>query len=185
MASDELKGKKVLIIATDGFEDTELLFPKIVLEAKGAEVTITGKCLDPALLGKIKGKVGYLVKIDKEMAEINAEEFDALVIPGGAAPDRLRTMDEAVRITKEFCDAGKVVGAICHGPQLLIEADAVRGRTLSSWKAVTTDLRNAGAEWVDSECHIDGNFITARYPADMSAWSEALVDALAKVPVSS
>ena len=178
MATDELKGKKVLILSTDGFEDTELLFPRIVLTAMGAKVDVSGKVLDRTLKGAIKGKVGYVVDIDKKMKDVKVGEYDALIIPGGSAPDRLRTMDEAVRIAKEFAGAGKLIAAICHGPQLLIEADVVKGRKMTSWKAVTTDLVNAGAEWVDEEVVIDGNFITARFPPDLYAWTEAIVCAL-------
>ena len=178
MATDELKGKKVLIISTDGFEDTELLFPRIVLMARGAEVDITGKSLDRTLKGAIKGKVGYIVYLDEKMKDIEVKDYDALVIPGGQAPDRLRTMDAAVRIAKEFAEAGKIIAAVCHGPQLLIEADVVRGRKMTSWKAVKTDLINAGAEWVDEEVVVDGNFITSRFPPDLYAWTEAIVAAL-------
>ncbi len=174
MPKNELKGKRVLIIATDGFEDTELLFPKIVLEAKGAEVWVTGVCMDRVLKDAIKGKVGYIVDLDMPMHKVHVDDYDAIVIPGGSSPDRLRTNENAVKIVKEFVDSGKIVAAICHGAQLLIEADAVKGRKMTSWKAVKTDLINAGAEWVDEELVKDGNFITSRFPADMHVWSEAI-----------
>jgi protease I len=178
MATEELKGKKVLIIATDGFEDTELLFPRIVLMARGAVVDVTGKGLDRTLKKAIKGKVGYVVDLDEKMKGIKAKDYDALVIPGGQSPDRLRTMEEAVRIAKEFAKEGKIIAAVCHGPQLLIEADVVRGKRMTSWRAVKTDLINAGAEWVDEEVVVDGNFITSRFPPDLYAWTEAIVLAL-------
>lgn len=177
MTKGELKGKRILIIATDGFEDTELLFPKIVLEAKGAEVRVTG-----ISRGRIKdiitGKVGYEVDLDFPMSKVHVDDYDALIIPGGSSPDKLRTNDEAVEIVKGFVDSGKLIAAICHGPQLLIEADAVKGRKMTSWKAVRADLINAGAEWVDEELVRDGNFITSRFPPDLYVWSEAIVAAL-------
>ncbi len=178
MATKKLNGKRILIIATDGFEDTELLYPRIALAANGANVDITGKPMDRTLGNAIKGKVGYIVDLTRKMKDIDVADYDALVIPGGHSPDRLRTMDEAIRIAKDFADTGKLIAAICHGPQLLIEADAVSGRVMTSWKAVKTDLINAGAEWVDEDCVIDRNFITARFPQDLYAWSEAIIEAL-------
>ncbi|HEX9046017.1 MAG TPA: type 1 glutamine amidotransferase domain-containing protein, partial [Verrucomicrobiae bacterium] len=146
-----LAGKKVAILATDGFEQDELLSPMEALKDANADVTVIAPHDD-----KIKGwkytDWGKKVKVDLPLNEAHPEDFDALMLPGGVMnPDHLRREPEAVQFVKKFFDSGKPVGAICHGPQMLIEAGVVRGRKLTSFQSIKTDLENAGAEWVDQE----------------------------------
>jgi protease I len=162
---------RILIIATDGFEDSELLEPRKRLLAAGAEVTLASPALE-----QIKGEHGALIKPDRKLGDVTEEDFDALLIPGGVKnPDRLRTIDEAVDLVRDFADAGKPIGAICHGPWLLVEADVVEGVTVTSWPSVRTDLANAGADVVDDEAVVDGNFVTSRKPDDMPAFTDAFI----------
>jgi len=171
--------KRVLILAADGFEQSELMDPKAALEAAGFETVIASS--QP---GEIKGwkdkNWGESVPVDALIADMNASDFDALLLPGGQMnPDILRMDEAAVDLVEDFNDAGKPIAAICHGPWLLIEADVVDGRTVTSWPSVRTDLANAGANVVDQEVAIDGNLITSRKPDDIPAFSKALIDALA------
>lgn len=171
--------KRVLIMATNGFEQSELMEPKAALEAAGFETVVAS-----SQSGEIKGwkdkNWGESVKVDALIADMNANDFDALLLPGGQMnPDILRMDEAAVDLVEDFNDAGKPIAAICHGPWLLIEADVVDGRTVTSWPSVRTDLTNAGANVVDQEVAIDGNLITSRKPDDIPAFSKALIDALA------
>ena len=171
--------KRVLILATDGFEQSELIEPKKALEAAGIETVVASP--KP---GEIKGwqhtDWGQTVPVDATLDEVRAEEFDALMLPGGQMnPDKLRMEDRAVELVEDFCDAGKPIAAICHGPWLLVEADVVEGRTVTGWPSIRTDLENAGADVVDQEVAVDGNLITSRKPEDIPAFSKALIDALA------
>lgn len=170
--------KRVLILATDGFEQSELIEPRKALEEAGFETVLASP-----ESGEIKGwnhsDWGDSVVVDAALDEVSAEDFDALLLPGGQMnPDKLRMENRAVEIVEEFDAAGKTIAAICHGPWLLVEADVVDGRTLTSWPSIRTDLENAGADVVDQEVAIDDNFITSRKPDDIPAFNRALIDAL-------
>ena len=173
-----LQGKRVAILATNGFEQSELLEPKKNLEDAGAKVTVLS--LKP---GEIKGwdhtDWGKSVKVDGLVKDAKPDQFDALVLPGGQMnPDVLRTDSGAVTFVRTFVESGKPVAAICHGPWTLIGADVVRGKTMTSWPSVRTDLKNAGAHWVDEPVIVDGNLITSRKPDDIPAFSQAIAEAL-------
>jgi len=167
---------KILIIATDGFEQDELFKPRTSLLDKGAEVKLASICIEP-IQGAIHDKEqGQTITPDLTLGEVQASDYDALVIPGGVAnPDKLRTENEALRIVRDFVEADKPVAAICHGPWLLAEADVIEDRTLTSWPSIRTDLMNAGAIVVDEQVHVDGNLITSRKPDDIPAFTEALI----------
>lgn len=176
--------KRVLIIATDGFEQSELEKPKANLEAAGFE-TVVASLEDGEIKGWDKKDWGRPVKVDVTVEEVSEGDYDALMLPGGQMnPDILRMNETVVDLVEDFNDAGKPIAAICHGPWLLVEADIVDGRTVTSWPSVRTDLENAGANVVDKEVVIDGNFITSRNPDDIPAFSDALIKMLneAKVP---
>ncbi|HEU0133569.1 MAG TPA: type 1 glutamine amidotransferase domain-containing protein [Allosphingosinicella sp.] len=162
---------KVLMIATDGYEDSELLEPRRILRERGAQVTLAS--LEK---GEIEGDNGAKVEVDRLVADVNPDDFDLLVLPGGTKnPDKLRMDETVVATIRAFAGAGKPVAAICHGPWLLVEADLVRGRRVTSWPSIRTDLRNAGAEVVDEEAVTDGNLVTSRKPEDIPAFTEALI----------
>lgn len=169
---------KVMILATDGFEQSELIKPKAALEKAGIETTVVS-----LKAGEIKGwdkdDWGDSVKVDALVGDVSTDDFDALLLPGGQInPDKLRMDDGAVQIVKDFADAGKPIAAICHGPWLLVEADIVDGKTVTSWPSIRTDLMNAGADVVDREVVTDGNLITSRNPDDIPAFSKALIEKL-------
>ncbi|MGF7152905.1 type 1 glutamine amidotransferase domain-containing protein [Novosphingobium gossypii] len=169
---------RVLIIATDGFEQSELTGPRDALNQAGIETVVASP-----EAGEIKGwdktDWGESVKVDATLDQIDAAEFDALVLPGGQInPDKLRLDETAVGLVKTFAEAGKPVAAICHGPWLLVEADVVRNRIVTSWPSIRTDLRNAGAEVIDREVVVDGNLITSRKPDDIPAFSKAVIEAV-------
>jgi protease I len=174
----ELKSQKIAILATDGFEQAELVEPVNALRAAGAIVQIIAP-----QRGEIQGmnhhEKGDKTKVDLELSSAKAEDFDALVLPGGVAnPDTLRVNKEAIAFIKRFVTAGKPIAAICHGPWTLIEADAVRGKKLTSWPSLHTDLKNAGAQWVDQEVVIDGSLITSRKPDDLPAFNREFIKVL-------
>jgi protease I len=178
--SKQLEGKKIAMLATDGFEQAELMEPKKNLEKEGATVVVLS-----LKTGDIKGwnktDWGEKVRVDGLVAEAKPEEFDALVLPGGVInPDKLRMDQNAVSFVKKFALSGKPTAAICHGPWTLIEAGVVNGRTMTSWPSVSTDLKNAGAKWVDQEVVVDRNFISSRKPDDIAAFSKAIVEAVSK-----
>jgi protease I len=180
--SKPISGKKIAILATDGYEQVELTDPRKNLEKAGATVDVIS-----IKTGQIKGwdktDWGKSVKVDHLVTEVKPADYDALVLPGGQInPDILRTDKNAVAFIKQFVESGKPVAAICHGPWGLVEADVVKGKTVTSWPSVHTDLKNAGANWVDKEVVQDGNLITSRKPADIPAFSKALIDTLAKAP---
>ena len=179
-----LQGKRVAILATDGFEQVELTEPKKNLEAVGAKVTVLS-----LKAGEIKGwkhrEWGDKVKVDGLVKDAKPDEYDALVLPGGQMnPDVLRMDSSAVTFVRTFMHSGKPVAAICHGPWTLIEAGVVRGRTMTSWPSLYTDLKNAGAHWVDEPVIVDGNLITSRKPEDLAAFSQAIVEALTPTKVA-
>ena len=174
-----LKGKRVAILATDGSEQVELTEPKKALEQAGA----TTEVISPKS-GEIRGwkskDWGDSVKVDKTLTNANPSDYDALVLPGGVAnPDNLRMDEKAVRFVKDFAQSGKPVAAICHGPWTLVEAGVVKGHTLTSWPSLKTDLKNAGANWVDKDVVMDGNFITSRKPDDLHAFNKKVIEEIA------
>ena len=176
--------KRVLIIATDGFEQSELEKPKANLEAAGIE-TVVASLEDGEIKGWDQKDWGRPVKVDLTVDEVEAADYDALLLPGGQMnPDVLRMNDTVIDLIEDFNDADKPIAAICHAPWLLVEADIVDGRTVTGWPSVRTDLANAGGHVVDQEVAIDGNLITSRNPDDIPAFSQALIAALEeqKVP---
>ena len=169
-----LSDSKILFIATDGFEDSELLDPLNTLRERGADVVLAS-----LELKEIEGSNGAKVKPDRTIEDVDSKDFDALVLPGGTQnPDKLRMEEQVVYTVKKFVDAGKPVAAICHGPWLLVEADVIRGRTVTGWPSIRTDLKNAGANVVDEKAVTDGNIITSRNPDDVPAFTEALIAAI-------
>jgi protease I len=174
-----LSSKRVALLVEDDFEDRELAGPLEALRAAGIAVTIVG----PALGTKYRGKRGETtVTADMTAGAARIKDFDALVIPGGNAPDRMRMRHAMVDLAREAMEAGKTVAAICHGPQLLISANALRGRTLTCWPSIAVDVKNAGGLYVDKPVVEDGNLITSRKPDDVPAFSEAIIRALSRVP---
>jgi len=177
----DLSGKNVLIVAADGFEQSELFKPREALLDAGATVKLASIRADP-----IQGVVNDSEKAEKitpdmTLDEVDAGDYDMLVLPGGVGnPDKLRMQARAPEIVREFLDTGKPVAAICHAPWLLIEAGAVKGRRVTSWPSVRTDLRNAGADVVDQEVVVDGQLITSRKPDDIPAFNEAIAKALVR-----
>ena len=172
--------ERVMILATDGFEQSELVKPKEALEKAGYQAVVVSP-KGGTIKGWSGGDWGDEVAVDMTLDDASADSFVALVLPGGQInPDKLRMQDKAVRLVREFHDAGRPVAAICHGPWLLVEADIVRGRTVTGWPSIRTDLENAGAKVVDQEVAIDGNLITSRKPDDIPAFCQALIGALEK-----
>ncbi len=168
-------GKHVAMVLAANFEDIEATGPKDALEAAGATVTVIG-----TERGPIAGKKGAVLEATETFDSVTPDAFDMLVIPGGGAPENLRIHDGAVAFTQAFVESGKPVGSICHGPQLLISARVVEGRTVTAVNKIRDDIRNAGAIYVDEELVIDGNLITSRVPKDLPVFNEALVAALAR-----
>lgn len=177
----DLADFRVLMMATDGFEQDELLKPRQALLDAGAEVVLASPKADP-IQGEKGGEKGESITPDTTVDAVDSGDFDALVLPGGVGnPDKLRTNQRAVSIVREFIDDGKLVAAICHGPWLLAEADVLKGRTVTSWPSIRTDLANAGAEVVDQEVVVDKNLITSRKPDDIPAFNRAVIAALETV----
>ena len=169
---------RTLIMATDGFEESELFGPRRILQALGATVLLASPSLTP-IQATVRDDPGRTIKPDLAIAEARAEDFDALILPGGVInPDALRTDRAAVALVRAFVAAGKPIAAICHGPWLLVEADALAGRMATGWASIRTDLKNAGAQLSDDRVVSDGNIITAQAPEDVDAFTAALVAAL-------
>ena len=174
----ELSGKRVLIMATDGFEESELFGPRAILMEMGAEVLLASPSLAP-IQATVLDDPGKVIRPDLLVSAAAATDFDALVLPGGVLnPDSLRMYAPAIALIRAFHAASKPVGAICHGPWLLVEADILRGRTATCWPSIATDLRNAGATIVDEAAVTDGNIVTSRQPDDVPAFTQALADLL-------
>lgn len=172
----DLSGKKIAIIATDGFEDSELTSPKEAVEAAGATTHVIS-----TESGEIEGKKGAKVAVDATTADASAADYDALILPGGTVnSDTIRTDADAVALVKEFNSASKPIGVICHGGWILTDADLIKGVKLTSVANVKTDLINAGANWVDEEVVVDSGFISSRTPDDLPAFNAALVEEFAK-----
>jgi protease I len=169
---------RILIMATDGFEESELFAPRAMLIDRGAEVRLASPRPRP-IQATVHDDPGRTIRPDLTIADVEVAEFDALVLPGGVInPDALRTDPQAVALVQAFVAAGKPVAAICHGPWLLIEADVLRGRRATGWRSIRTDLRNAGAELSDERVVRDGTLITAQAPEDVAAFTEALIAAI-------
>jgi protease I len=173
---------RVLIIATDGFEEWELFGPRQILQQRGADVVLASLKRDP-IQATIHDDPGKTIRPDLVIDEANADDFDAMVLPGGVRnPDQLRLHGNVIALIRAFAEQGKPVGAICHGPWLLVEADLLRGRTATSWPSIRTDLRNAGANVVDEAAVTDGNIVTSRKPDDVEAFTNALIDLIEDMP---
>ena len=173
--AQELAGRKIAILATDRFEEAELTEPQKALRAAGATVEVVAP-----QAGEIQGMnhhdLGHKVTVDRTLDEARPEDYDALVLPGGVAnPDQLRTIPQAVAFVRAFFDADKPVAAICHGPWTIVEAGCARGRRIASWPSLKTDLRNAGADWIDREVITDRWLVTSRKPDDLPAFNGAMI----------
>jgi protease I len=178
--SDTLKNKRIAILATEGFEYVELIKPRKALEDAGAKTEVVSP-----KSGKIKGwdktDWGDSVKVDVSLESANPSNYDALLLPGGVMnPDHLRQEPAAVQFVKAFFEAHKPVAAICHGPWMLVEADVVRGRKLTSWPSIKTDIRNAGGEWTDQEVVTDQGLVTSRKPDDIPVFNKKIVEEFAE-----
>lgn len=175
MVMPKISEARVLIMATDGFEESELFGPREMLMGLGCEVRLASPDGKP-IQATVHDDPGKVIRPDLAIADVDATGFDALILPGGVRnPDSLRTNEQAIALIRAFDSAGKPVGAICHGPWLLAEAGVVRGRTVSCWPSIRTDLANAGATVVDQAAAIDGNVVTSRKPADVIPFTEALI----------
>ena len=180
---ENLQEKRVAILVADGFEQVELTEPRKALDEAGAKTEI----VSPAE-GKVKGwnhtDWGQELPVDVPLEQANPEDYDALLLPGGVMnPDKLRAHPAAVRFVKHFFLSGKPVAAICHGPWTLIEAGVVRNRRITSYESIQTDLKNAGAQWVDQEVVTDGNLVTSRKPDDLPAFNRAMIELFARQEV--
>ena len=176
----QLDGKKVAILVADGFEQVEMTKPRQALDEAGAETKIVS-----LKKGKIQGmnhmEKGDKFDVDLTLDEARPEEFDALMIPGGLYnPDAMRSNEEALDFSRHFFEAGKPVAAICHGPQVLISANLVRGRKMTSWPAIQVDMRNAGANWVDHEVIVDNGLVSSRKPDDIPAFNKKMIEEFAE-----
>jgi protease I len=173
---DKLRGKRVAVLATDMFERVELAEPRRALVDAGAEVELIS--LKP---GEIQGfdhfEPASKEKVDKTVEEVSASDYDALMVPGGVGnPDQLRGDENAVQFVRDFFEQGKPAAVICHGPWVLVEAGVVRGRKLTSWPTLQTDIRNAGGDWVDQEVVVDSGLVTSRKPDDIPAFNEKMIE---------
>jgi protease I len=180
MSGTSLKGKRVAIVAADQVEEVELVEPRLALGDAGAETELISM-----EAGEIQGVTHFeranRHKVDRTIADADASDYDALMIPGGVgSADLLRGDDEMVRFTRAFFDQGKPVAVICHGPWLLVEADVVRGRKVTSWPSLRTDIRNAGGDWVDREVVVDSGLVTSRKPDDIPAFNEKMIEEFAE-----
>jgi protease I len=176
----KLDGKRIAFLATDGVEEIELTEPRKAVETEGAETELIS-----LKAGEFQGfehlDQDQVFTADKAVKDASADDYDGLVLPGGVAnPDFLRADEDAVRFVRSFFEAKKPVGAICHGPWTLIDAEVLKGRTLTSWPSLRTDLRNAGATWVDEEVHVDEGLVTSRNPDDLPAFNAKLVEEFAE-----
>ena len=179
---NRLDGKRIAILVANGFEQVELTGPKEALEEAGAKAHIVSTESDKVTAWD-KTNWGEEFKVDVSIDEANAQDFDGIVLPGGQInPDLLRVNERAVQFVKSFASQDKPIAAICHGPWTLIEADLVRGRRLTSYPSIKTDLKNAGANWVDEEVVIDNGMITSRKPDDIPAFNEAIINAFEEIP---
>jgi protease I len=173
---------RILIVATDGFEEWELFGPREILQKRGADVQLASLKLDP-IQATVHDDPGKTIRPDLTVDDASADDFDALILPGGVRnPDTLRLHGNVIELIRAFDRQRKPIGAICHGPWLLVEADLLRGRTATSWPSIRTDLRNAGANVVDEAAVTDGNIVTSRKPDDVEAFTGALIDLIEDRP---
>ena len=177
-----IPNSRVLIVATDGFEEWELFGPREILQKRGAEVVLASLKTDP-IQATVHDDPGKTIRPDLTIDQARADDFDALILPGGVRnPDTLRLHRNVIDLIRDFDRQGKPIAAICHGPWLLVEADLVRGRTATSWPSIRTDLRNAGANVVDEAAVTDGNIVTSRNPDDVEPFTNALIDLIEDAP---
>jgi protease I len=177
-----IPNSRVLIVATDGFEEWELFGPRQILQKRGAEVVLASLKRDP-IQATVHDDPGRTIRPDLTIDEASAGDFDALILPGGVRnPDHLRLHDNVIELIKDFHRQAKPIGAICHGPWLLVEADLLRDRSATSWPSIRTDLRNAGARLVDEPAVTDGNIVTSRNPRDVEAFTMAVIDLIENAP---
>jgi protease I len=175
MASEDIRGLKVAILVTDGFEQVELIEPREALDQAGAETRIVSP-KDERVRGWNFTDWGRTLPVEVKLDQARPEDFDALLLPGGVInPDKLRIEPKAVAFVKAFFDAGKPIAAICHGPWTILEAGCARGRRMTSWPSLKTDLKNAGADWTDQETVVDGNMLTSRKPDDIPAFKREML----------
>ena len=175
---------RILIVATDGFEEWELFGPRKILQERGAEVVLASLNRDP-IQATVHDDPGKTIRPDLVIDEVNADDFDALILPGGVRnPDQLRMHGDVVALISRFAGQGKPIGAICHGPWLLVEADLLRDRAATAWPSIRTDLRNAGAKVVDEPAVTDGNIVTSRNPDDVEAFTNAMIDLIENGPAA-
>jgi protease I len=180
MAEQKLSGKRIAALVDNGFEQVELTGPKDALEQAGARVDIVSP-QTKTVKGWQHTNWGDEFDVDRSLEEARAEHYDALLLPGGVMnPDRLRVNQRAVEFVRHFVQSGKPIAAICHGPWTLIEAGAVKGRRVTSWPSLRTDLRNAGAEWVDEVVVVDNGLVTSRKPDDIPAFNEKIIEEFAE-----
>ncbi len=178
MTQGKLTGLRIAILATDGFEQSELTEPRKALDAAGAATEVVSPKEDE-VRGWNHKEWGLRVPVDQDLAGADARDYDALLLPGGVMnPDALRMQPEAIAFVKAFFTAGKPVAAICHGPWTVIESGAARGHRMTSWPSLKTDIRNAGGEWVDEEVVVDRSLVTSRRPDDLPAFNREMIDAL-------
>ena len=170
-----LEGKRIAILVEEGFEDSEFMEPLRAMKDAGARVLIVGSGSKKSYKGK-RGSAEVIA--DTTADKVEASEFDAVIIPGGYAPDKMRLHQPMVDLVRKAYKAGKIIAAVCHGPQLLISSDIVKGRRVTSWPSVAVDLKNAGAAWVDEAVVRDGNIITSRKPADLPKFNKEIIEAL-------
>jgi protease I len=177
-----IPNSRILIVATDGFEEWELFGPRQILQQRGAEVVLASLTRDP-IQATVHDDPGKTIRPDITIEEANPDDFDALILPGGVRnPDHLRIHRNVIALIEGFAKEGKPIGAICHGPWLLVEADLLRGRKATSWPSIRTDLRNAGANVVDEAAVTDANIVTSRNPDDVEAFTNALIDLIEMAP---
>lgn len=175
-----LKGKRVAILVANGFEQSELMEPRKALDASGAKTTIVSPEIKEVKGWKDKNW-GDAIAVDLPLSSAKAEQFDALLLPGGVMnPDSLRLNSDAVAFVKAMGAAGKPIAAICHGPWTLIDAELVRGKTLTSWPSLKSDIRNAGGKWIDEEVVVDRGLVTSRKPADIPSFNRAMIELFRK-----
>jgi len=176
----ELDGRKIAILVTDGFEEVELTAPKKALDEAGAVTDIVSPN-KTTVKSWVTNNWGHDMKVDVNLSDADADNYDALLLPGGVMnPDKLRINEDAVEFVQSFVDLGKPIAAICHGPWTLIETGMVEGRQMTSWPSLRTDLENAGAEWVDEDCVVDNGLVTSRKPGDIPVFNKRMIEEFAE-----